>query len=237
MTETPRPIKPADFQIPRVSAEDIAEVEADPYLLGESPADVEARRAPWEAAQTRQRESRLRMWEARVPTRFRNAQVSDLTADQGAAYVEAWCNRSEPAQDSLTLVLRAEEPGVGKSHAAYAVGNHAVAHGQWALAWTVAKFNDAIRPGNDDTAFDVAQECDLLVLDDLGREKITDWTLERLQTVLDSRWSNEKRTVITTNLDGPDMLARYGDPIVDRITDTMLYFLMRGQSRRRPVPW
>lgn len=206
----------------------------DPYRLTESPADVQARRdarAAWKA----------RLWTGRVPMRFRSAALADLTTDQCADTVRAWATGQSTSgaviPPSLTLVIQAEEPGIGKSHAAYAVGNHAVEQGAWAMAWTMVEFNDAIRPGGDDTAYHVAQECDLLVLDDMGREKMSDWTLERLQGVVDARWSNEKRTVVTTNLPGPAFVARYGEPVVDRLTDRMVMVKPVGNSRRKPAPW
>lgn len=217
-------------RIPSVTGDDLVTAAADPDRLGESRDDVERRRAAAHA-------SKVRMWEARRPTRFASARVADLEDLQGREQVQGWVDRTPPYDTSLTLVLRSNEPGVGKSHAAYAAGNRAVSAGLWTLAWTAIKFNDAIRPGNDDTAYDVAQECDLLLLDDLGREKVSEWTLERLQSVLDARWSNEKRTIITTNLSGADLLTRYGDALVDRITDTLTMVLVDGSSRRRPLPW
>lgn len=198
----------------------------DPYHYGESPDDVQKRR---DAAAA----SKSRLWLARVPSRFASASLSELNAaqDEGGK-VSGWWERG-----GANLVLRSIEPGVGKTHAAYAIGNHAVSTGAWAQAWTMSDFNEAIRPGRDDTAFTVAQECDLLVLDDLGREQRSEWTLERLQGVLDARWSNEKRTVFTTNLPGDQFQKHYGEPIVDRITDGVTMVTVAGTSRRKPAPW
>lgn len=210
-------------RLPHLTADDLVE---DPYRLNESPADVQARR---DAAAA----SKARMWDAQVPVRFAGARLADLTGDQCGPKIRQWADDTE----SLTLVIQAEEPGIGKSHAAYAVGHYAVERGAWAMAWTMVEFNDAIRPGGDDTAYTVAQECDLLVLDDMGREKMSDWTLERLQGVVDARWSNEKRTIVTTNLPGPAFVARYGEPIVDRLTDRMVMVKPTGTSRRKPAPW
>jgi DNA replication protein DnaC len=211
----------------RITDEDLAPIREDPFRLGLSPAEREDMRR-------KAVESRTRLWLARVPVRFAEAHVDHLTAAQnpGDRVARWWAER-----DVLTLVLRSEQPGVGKTYAAYAVGNLAVADGAWAMAWTMVALNDAFRPGNDPTAYDLACECDLLVLDDLGRERVTEWTLERLQGLLDARWRNRKRTVITTNLDGPTFVSRYGDPIVDRVRDGAWTITVTGNTRRAPAPW
>jgi DNA replication protein DnaC len=41
---------------------------------------------------------------------------------------------------------------------------------------------------------------DLLVLDDLGAEKQTDWVLEQLYSVINERWQDERSLVVTTNV-------------------------------------
>lgn len=177
--------------------------------------------------------SRTRMWQARVPLRFREARLSDLSDDQDPdRKIASWWD-----SDALNLVLLGNT-GVGKTHAAYAIGNEAVAeHRAWAAAWTAAALNEALRPGGDETALDVASECDLLVLDDLGGERMTEWTVERLLLVLTARAGNAKRTIVTTNLAGEVMLDRYGDRIVDRIRDGARIERIQGTSRRRPAPW
>lgn len=177
--------------------------------------------------------SRERLWQRRVPSRFTEATVDTLTVPQNpGARVATWWR-----DGGQNLVLRATKSGVGKSHAAVAVGHQAVTDGAWAMFWTMVDLNDALRPGGDDTAYDVARECDLLVLDDLGRERMTEWTIERLTGVLDGRWSNGKRTVITTNLSGEAVRARYGDPVLDRIQDGLWAVEITGESRRAKAPW
>jgi DNA replication protein DnaC len=44
---------------------------------------------------------------------------------------------------------------------------------------------------------------DLLVLDDLGAEKQTDWVLEQLYSIVNERWQDERSIVVTTNTPAP----------------------------------
>ena len=45
---------------------------------------------------------------------------------------------------------------------------------------------------------------DLLVLDDLGAEKQTEWVLEQLYSIVNERWQDRRSVVVTTNIPDPD---------------------------------
>lgn len=75
------------------------------------------------------------------------------------------------------------------------------------------RFADAVDPLPDLVA------ADLLVLDDLGREKVTDWASERLYVLVNERYNALRPTVVTSNF-GPDVLADRGyDAVVSRLVE------------------
>ena len=45
---------------------------------------------------------------------------------------------------------------------------------------------------------------DMLVLDDLGAEKQTEWVLEQLYSIVNERWQDRRSIVVTTNVPDPD---------------------------------
>lgn len=59
----------------------------------------------------------------------------------------------------------------------------------------------------------------LLVIDDLGTEKVTDWVHELFYRIIDYRYSNLKSTVITTNYQMSEIADRLGDRFVSRIRE------------------
>ena len=231
MTEPmPAPVALPQTVLRRIRSGELRPAPEFPHRLGESP--DEARERVQRAAEAAVR-ARLDLWEAMVPSRFAGATVDTLTAAQHPERLASWWE-----SDALTLILRSDESGVGKTHAAYAVANTVVAREQvLGACYTMIGLNEAFRPGNDPTAYATAQTADLLLVDDLGREQISPWTLERLQGVLDARWSNERKTIITTQVPGDQMVARYGDPIVDRLRDDSWTLPIVGGSRRKPAPW
>jgi DNA replication protein DnaC len=65
---------------------------------------------------------------------------------------------------------------------------------------------------------------DLLVLDDLGAEKQTEWVLEQLYSIVNERWQDRRAIVVTTNLPDPDpesagrLLARGARDLRDTVS-------------------
>ncbi len=70
-------------------------------------------------------------------------------------------------------------------------------------------------------------DANLVVLDDLGAEKITDWTADRMMQFLDWRWIRRQPTMITTNCDKDNLSRQFeekgqtdtGERIADRVFD------------------
>ncbi len=61
------------------------------------------------------------------------------------------------------------------------------------------------------------EECDLLILDDLGTEMITSFSLSALYTLINTRLLHRKSTVISTNLSAAQMEKNYTPQIVSRL--------------------
>lgn len=57
---------------------------------------------------------------------------------------------------------------------------------------------------------------DLLIIDDLGVEKATEWVQATLYSIIDYRYGR-KDTVFTSNLTGKEMAARLGSALASRI--------------------
>lgn len=179
-------------------------------------------------------EARGRAWEARVPAKFRNARLDDLDADQHPAEVRAWL-----ASESPMLVLAGTLPGNGKTHTAYALGWSAHEAGLWACAYTMADLNAALRPSGEfePEAWRTVTQCDLLIIDDLGTERVTDWTGEQLHRLLDTRGRERRRTIVTTNLTSQKVEDRYDSRVADRLLDDALPLKFEGRTRRKPRAW
>lgn len=76
------------------------------------------------------------------------------------------------------------------------------------------------------------ESCDLLVLDDLGVEKTSDWSFQTLYLIIDSRYRSQKSTIITSNLDLPAIRNKLTDRIASRIAGMCGVVKLSGSDRR-----
>ena len=71
----------------------------------------------------------------------------------------------------------------------------------------------------------------MLIIDDLGKERPSEWTLEKLFTIVNNRYENNLPIIITTNYNKEKLrkrlLCNYNEEIVDSII-SRLYEMCRG---------
>jgi DNA replication protein DnaC len=188
------------------------------------------------AIRARQAANRHTTYERRRPTRYADATYAKLTPEQNPrGMVASWWPRGPRA-----LVV-AGPARTGKTTAAYAIANHVHSQLGWVIAWTAGDLSAALKPDGDEFAYEYAAACDLLIIDDLGRERTTEWWLEQLQRLVDARCANQRRIVITTNATADvgkayeELVARYGDPIVERLIDEGGIVVLDGPALRKVV--
>lgn len=107
------------------------------------------------------------------------------------------------------------------------------------MTWQYARHTDlnaSLRPSSDSShlaALDQACAVDLLVIDDLGTGQYTDWAADSLYRIVDSRWSNERPMVVTTNLLGEELAGVIGDRIASRLSEGTIVALVETGDLRR----
>ena len=62
--------------------------------------------------------------------------------------------------------------------------------------------------GNESQVLSKYMFCDLLVVDDLGKEVPSQWSLSKLFEVFDSRYANNRPTIVTTQFDSASLARR-----------------------------
>lgn len=176
-----------------------------------------------------QSENRARRWTSRLPATFAEASLNALDDEQHPAEIRQWLTTTSP-----TLLL-AGTVGSGKTHTAYAVGHEGIRRGLHVEATTTYDLLHALRPDGDVSLASGARFCDLLVLDDLGVGKVTDFAVDEITHLIGARVAEGKRQVITTNHTAESLREMWGARLVSRLTDGACILVFRGADRR--VAW
>lgn len=72
----------------------------------------------------------------------------------------------------------------------------------------------------------------LLVVDDLGAEKISDWSRQVFYTLIDRRFRTVLPTIITTNLDLEKISSLFDDRLASRIVGSGVVITLKGKDWR-----
>lgn len=172
-----------------------------------------------------QHANRVKAYRESVPVMYREASLADLD-EQTQGLIQDWLTRQ-----GSTLML-AGPVGTGKTHAAYAVLNDA-AETATVAATTLADLLAALRPDGDARAAQRARTADLLLLDDFGAAKASEWAVEQVVALLDARLREGRRQVVTTNAPYDALVEAWDDRAMDRLRYRWTVIQMTGESRRK----
>ncbi len=140
-------------------------------------------------------------------------------------------------------------PGVGKTHLAVAIIMELIVNCGANCYFQdfgelLQKIKDSYNPISQKTEFQVLSPVlnkDVVILDDLGAGRSTDWVRDILSNIINTRYNENKLTIITSNyLDDPhqdsDSLSdRIGSRMRSRLFEMCKLFLLNGEDFRMQV--
>ncbi len=105
--------------------------------------------------------------------------------------------------------------GVGKTHLACSIANKLIENGTPVIYGTLinllAELRNSYDTDNNISEMEIIklyENVDLLIIDDLGKEKPSEWGLEKLFTIVNSRYENNLPVIITTNYNQNSLVER-----------------------------
>jgi DNA replication protein DnaC len=169
----------------------------------------------------------------RIPARFVNARADN-------PQVARWAAQFVADPTGARSLLISGPTGTGKTHQCWgairAIVEGLATQGR-SLDWratTHPDMNSDLRPKVDGSHHGVLERLmrvDLLMLDDLGAGKSTDWTEDTLYRLIDHRWSNNRPTMFSTNLPPKTLANTVGERIMSRLGDA-IKVAITGEDRR-----
>lgn len=158
---------------------------------------------------------------------FKKTKENKSLYNLARAYTRRW---QEMFEDNIGIMLYGV-PGTGKTFAVACIANELIEQGVTVvmtssisilelIKQTYTKYGDLA----EGELFDKINAADLLIIDDLGAENPTSWSVDRMYKLIDSRYRSNKPMLITTNLEkdqlknkltGSDKVTRSYDRLVE----------------------
>ena len=147
-----------------------------------------------------------------------------LAALQGARHFVQGCVQKKLSQG----IMFTGDVGAGKTFLAAAIANDLLKQGIWTQFLVVPDFLDDLRTallhntGDSHEPDDVAllrsvRQVSVLILDDLGAHNYTEWTCNKLYSLLNYRLNHQLPVIITTNLKMSELDEYLGERTTSRI--------------------
>ena len=148
---------------------------------------------------------------SRIPKQFARAELATFEGRGSNLKLEAYRLAAKFVNDFPVVdkgLLFYGPHGVGKTHLAVGILKEAIrkkgARGFFFETRDLLRMvRDTYNAKVEDRELDVLKpvlEADLLILDDLGAEKTSEWVQETLGFVINTRYNGQRPTIITTNL-------------------------------------
>ena len=195
-------------------------------------------------AEEKRKRDRLQYLDSMRRTGFPDAEMREWTfaksdhADQKNENIaRRYVANFDAMRSQGTGLLLCGSVGTGKSFLAAAIANELINQGTPCLMTNFSRIISRVSEkfGGDQKYLDDLNRFDLLIIDDLGSERDTEFTWEKVMNVVDARYRAGLPLIITTNLTLKDL----ADPsdirrqrVFSRLKEMCVFLEVNGADRR-----
>ena len=196
-----------------------------------------------------------RLRDARIPPRYQRCTLDNFLTYPNEELLRA-VESARRFSDAFPVVQKGlmliGPPGIGKTHIAVSVLRHVIGRtGARGLYYDTRALLKDIRstynPLTHTAEMDVIRpvmEAELLVLDDLGAERLTDWVEETMSLIVNTRYNERRPTIFTSNYEDipaeegevNSLIVRVGFRLHSRLKEMCEFLEYDGPDYRQQPP-
>ena len=171
---------------------------------------------------------------------FKNFKVTDVNKKE-VAIAKDYVNKCINNEQESGLIITGN-PGVGKTYLAASISKDLIEKDKLVLMGRLTSLLDMIKETFRDNSksenelIELFSNVDMVVIDDLGTEKISSWALDKLYTIIENRNENKLPIIITTKFDKEGLLHRFKQSNDKELSDAIiqkLYQMCYGIELKR----
>ena len=172
------------------------------------------------------------------PVKFQNATTEDIPAE-----IQALLDMLPDKSNEKRGIYIHGGVGIGKTHILYAIEKYLLErrHGCFIinavdLLFDIKKDFDRLIQDKQQPLEFILTDPRLLLLDDLGSEKPTEWVQETFYHIINRRYVENRTIIITSNHAIQELAEHIGDRTTSRIIEMCNIVEMSGKDRRIQNP-
>lgn len=163
----------------------------------------------------------------KIPLRFRNADLSKTNK-----VIQDYYNKDIFKNKSLYLY---GNYGTGKTYSIYALAIYLMINKYSLCIFNLIDLLNKIRLSynKENLYIEKFYNVEFLIIDDIGKEKVSEWVAEQLYSLINYRYENIKTTIFTSNLNLNELSEKTGyESIVSRIAEMCEVYELSGEDKR-----
>lgn len=147
--------------------------------------------------------------------------------ESAIAIAKDYINKNITSVNANGLIIMGES-GVGKTHLAASIANKLIENDKIVLMGRLTTLLDRIKETFKDNTksenelIEIYSNVDMIIIDDLGTERISNWALEKLYTIIENRNENRLPIIITTRFNKQGLIERFSQSQDEQLVDAII---------------
>jgi len=173
---------------------------------------------------------------------FENSKPTNEKEKRYLDSFKKYCDNFEKAKKLGVGLLLTGKAGTGKTFCSNCISNELKAQGNSVLSFNLSGYLQEIRKGFDEKEnqlIEAIKSVDLIIIDDVGSENISDWGKEKMFNLFNEIYLNKKSCIITTNNNakelGEHLKINGSNKILDRLLELCKPFKFDWESKRKNI--